>query len=794
MTVPKCQDEAPHGWGNISVTQVEKSIEGEIIPMYEIKVEKESTTGNLFGVNLVDRILTTDDLGSRFNCIILLYSPVEVELYLGRYPDFSTSAGNSIKLEIGWNKLSYSGVVDKIDSLATPEVFLSQSQECIGQTFYAKCLRYIGSEKKFIPNLYDLFIKQEKDKELIEKKLIGKIESLGVEPYNYNMAQLKQTDTHSGSASGFSVISENNEIHVKKDIGKGVSEGTWCFLNFKLDDGFVWKKNHKYYVALDILVRKDTHSIDNMYSRADLIPKFDNSHTVGSFTLKEVIKIGERGLYKAEIFIDRDTIDSYPNAKRLYWQFGPKYDLESEFDATVYNICVYDLGEYGSEEFIKWDEINNAVYSKGLFPYESKVIHSVVAERTKKRDIELWGDSLTAQNYGKFLSEIIDENVFVYGFGGKTSTYIRDEFISVANKSRTQVIWVGRNNYHEAEVVVDDIRDMISHLGHSDFVIMCPPNGYYGNFGTNGTDGEGELKGGSGYNKFIELEKRLSEEYPSNFLNIRKAVIQGWRMGNVKLLEGFTQPNVGDEITISVSDAKFLTTYNQYDLERWGDSVVKKIRIGLNGNYDTYDVIELVDETHLKVRLYDIKNIQSGSSVENIIDSGGNNAVKYLRVVQNADYLCWLYDTTLSTFRKDGIHMSDGGLKLVAEIVERKLRSMNLSNKKQKKITILNGYELSLDGKNYQNKDMSVVGPIDCKQGISITWGVGREGILGRLCEYDKNGSNLDYWNPMSNPRTVTSSNSATTNIKASFSTKDLDYAYIYDETNKMYLWKGDFV
>ena len=214
---------------------------------------------------------------------------------------------------------------------------------------------------------------------------------------------------------------------------------------------------------------------------------------------------------------------------------------------------------------------------------------------------------------------------------------------------------------------------------------MCPPNGYYGNFGTNGEDGEGELKGGSGYNKFLKLETGLAEEYPSNFLNIRKAVIQGWRMGNVKLLAEFTQPSIGGEVTINVSDAKFLTTYNQYDLEKWGESVVKKILIGLNDSYDIYDVIEFVDETHLKVRLDSVNNIQSGSAVGNILDTGGNNAVKYLRVMQNADYLCWLYDTTLSTFRKDGIHMSDGGLKLVADIVGRKLLSMNLSNKRRKK-------------------------------------------------------------------------------------------------------------
>ena len=298
-----------------------------------------------------------------------------------------------------------------------------------------------------------------------------------------------------------------------------------------------------------------------------------------------------------------------------------------------------------------------------------------VADRLKAKNIELWGDSLTEQDYGKYIT---GANVSANGFGGKQSTYIRDKFLSDFDANSTQVIWVGRNNYTETDVVIDDIRDMVSALTHNNFIVMCPPNGYYGEFGTNGEDGTGEMKGGTAHSKFLELERRLSEEYPSNFLNIRKAVIEGWRMGNVKLLSDFVQPSIGDNVTIEVSDATFLTTYNSSDVTAFGEDFMSKIRIGLNGKYDVYKVVEKVDDTHLTVQLEESNRIAVGSTVGNITDSGGNSAVKYLRVMQNADYMCWLYDTTLSTFRKDGIHMTDDGLKLVAQIVSRKLASMKL--------------------------------------------------------------------------------------------------------------------
>jgi hypothetical protein len=218
---------------------------------------------------------------------------------------------------------------------------------------------------------------------------------------------------------------------------------------------------------------------------------------------------------------------------------------------------------------------------------------------------------------------------------------------------------------------------MVSAFGSHNFIIMSPPNGNYGTLSEDG-NGTGEMKGGDNYNKFIELEERLSQEYPSNYLNIRKAVIQGWRMGNIKLLESFTQPNIGDVVQIAVSNADFLTTYNSKDLEAQGESFMKKIRIGINGKYDVYSVVSKDDSTHLTIRLEVANYKQPSETVSNITDGGGTNALKYLRVMQNADYMCWLNDTTLSTYRSDRIHITENGRKLVAEIVARKIKSMGI--------------------------------------------------------------------------------------------------------------------
>ena len=375
----------PHGWGdNISFSKIEKNVEGDVISMYEVKVEKQSSTGNLFGFSIDDR-LTENDLGERFNFYILLYSPIEVELLLSDYPDFSEKRNTAVKLKIGWNEILFSELVSNVDLTwtARPEVLFQEKAECIGRTFFVKCLFYKGIKKGFLLNLNNEYVKVVNGKDLIQNALIDKIENIDAEKYNYNMTHTKEISNNIGSWSGFYIRKENGNIIVRKGAGSGVDNGAWCYLNFNLDNGFYWKKNHKYYVALDILVREDSHSTSE-YSRADLVPKFDNSHTVGSQQIMQYTKIGQRGIYKALITVDKENIDSYPDARRLYWQFGPQYRTDSVFDATVYNVCVYDLGEPGTEGYIDWYAVDNAVALKGIFPYECKVTYSVEAERTKK--------------------------------------------------------------------------------------------------------------------------------------------------------------------------------------------------------------------------------------------------------------------------------------------------------------------------------------------------------------------------------------------------------------------------
>ena len=505
------------------------------------------------------------------------------------------------------------------------------------------------------------------------EELETNIEALDIknEALQYVNIISKQTLTSSIGGAGMQYIANQDGVlfQASKEAGVGKEEGDYYFVNFQLESGMYWQKKHHYYCAVEVSAKLNSES--SVY--LDTSPKFDNGHLVGKEEVKAKPSTGEKGFLKSLIDVNKEAmIDSYPDAKRLFIQFWNKIYKNDFLEVKIYSITLVDLGIPGTAEYKRWEDIDQIVTS-GLKEYS--VSTARIAHKLKVGNIECWGDSLTAQNYGKYIQ---GANVYTYGFGGKTSTYIRDAFLSNANKEATQVIWVGRNNYTETDVVIDDIRDMVSAIEHNDFIIMCPPNGYYGEFGTNGEDGTGEMKGGNTYSKFLELEKRLSEEYPSNFLNIRKAVIEGWRMGNVKLLSDFTQPSIGENVTIEVSDANFLTTYNSYDETKFGHDFVAKIRIGINGSYDVYKVIEKVYDTHLTIQLEEVKRVAAGSTVGNIIDSGGTNAIKYLRVVQNADYMCWLYDTTLSTFRKDGIHMTEDGLKLVAQIVSRKLSSMKL--------------------------------------------------------------------------------------------------------------------
>lgn len=101
------------------------------------------------------------------------------------------------------------------------------------------------------------------------------------------------------------------------------------------------------------------------------------------------------------------------------------------------------------------------------------------------------------------------------------------------------------------------------------------------------------------------------------------------------------------------------------------------------------------------------------------------------------------------------------------------------------------GVAVSTNGAVSASATMSTVGfvPITAR---SVKWGV-TGGTLGNLVEYKEDGTVVDYWSGNTNPRTIGAS-ASTAKVKASFSTANLADAYIYDNTNGVYLWKGNNV
>lgn len=284
-------------------------------------------------------------------------------------------------------------------------------------------------------------------------------------------------------------------------------------------------------------------------------------------------------------------------------------------------------------------------------------------------DISIWGDSLTALNWGALLESDTGRNVFSFGYGGQKSYYIRDKFFELTtNKLRTQIFWVGRNNYTETDFVIDDIRTMVNSLSHNRFIVMLAPNGGYGDFADEGTP-TGEMKGGSDYAKFEILAERLRSEYPDNFIDNRKAAIQGYNMGGITLNAPFIQPVLNNNVQITVSDTAFLSTENASDAANY-PTYSNHIRIGNLYDNDKYEIISVDSANLMTVKLISIGLNAEGVTVDNILD--GSN-VAYLKVIQELDYQMWVNDTTLSTYRTDSIHMNEIGKQFISDLISKRL-------------------------------------------------------------------------------------------------------------------------
>lgn len=695
---------------NWDASKIERDYETNVFgkTMLVTKVTMPGNTGNQndFQIRFMYQGNQIDGLeeGDRINVNFLLWVPTECELSVsvidnGLNGDIEVITGKYLRKGINSVILSAitTGDIER-NAMAVCNLTLGENE-----VFYlTQPITYIGYPVANTILFDEMFVAKEEGKGLSDENFTAedKEKLASVDTVN-----IYDNICKSEGRIGHDVVSLNSDLGGNLVAEKNENEGRtgWAFINWRIDDGIYWKQNHVYYFAISCLVESnsltegdDSTGGNNSFS---LSAKYDLPTVVGNGSCKEGVVTGTKGVMKFIIRTD-NTIAQYPKSNQIFVQLG-YYSIDDYVKVTIYDIILIDLGENADDA--SWNIMDEQVQANmqedkflDVYSIIENCRNSINSQYAKTaevanrlaagRDIECWGDSLTAQNYAQDLAQILGRNCYNHGYGGKTSTYIRDQFLSNFNPNRTQVIWVGRNNYHMVNAVVDDIRDMVAAFGKQNFIIMMPPNGNFGDFGTDENslypeDGTGEMRGSGTYNKFIKLADMLSKEYPANFLDNREASINGWCMGNVKLLLPFVQPEVGGSVQIHVSDANFLTTYNENDKEKFGEDFMQHIRIGIEDSYpyNQYKVISKDSDTLLTVQLVQASgNNPVGATIANLVDNGGTDSVIYLRVMQEADYMCWRYDTTLSTFRSDGIHMTEDGKKLIAEIVARKITAMGI--------------------------------------------------------------------------------------------------------------------
>lgn len=93
------------------------------------------------------------------------------------------------------------------------------------------------------------------------------------------------------------------------------------------------------------------------------------------------------------------------------------------------------------------------------------------------------------------------------------------------------IFWYGRNNYNDGETVIRDIQSSISHLKplSKKFIILSICN----------SDRSYEKKGMDGYNKIIELNNKIKDLYPDNYIDIRKILVEKYDIANETDLQNY---------------------------------------------------------------------------------------------------------------------------------------------------------------------------------------------------------------------------------------------------------------
>lgn len=242
-----------------------------------------------------------------------------------------------------------------------------------------------------------------------------------------------------------------------------------------------------------------------------------------------------------------------------------------------------------------------------------------------------WGDSLTdgysQVNYPTQLQGIYGYTVTNRGFGGETSTQIKDRLIAEpAAYSRSIIIWVGRNNIANPATIKADIATMISTVGHTRYLVVGVING------TN------EPVGSLGYTQITSLNNDLKAIYGNKYVAIREFLVSNYNPSipqDVIDHNNDTPPTSlhisGDPLHLNTAGYKLVAEFfnqrigNMMDKNGYFQSKDFKYYLDLNG------VMNLTtDQTFLG-----IKTAQSTGSAQNggiaLLNNGtGNSQVLYL--------------------------------------------------------------------------------------------------------------------------------------------------------------------
>ena len=209
------------------------------------------------------------------------------------------------------------------------------------------------------------------------------------------------------------------------------------------------------------------------------------------------------------------------------------------------------------------------------------------------------------------------------------------------------------------DMMFNDIRQVVNILPHKNFAIIGGHGGFMG---------ESEMR-----TKMLELDAILARMYPRNYIDVRELVNLDYDFQDVRLGADFIKPALNGTVTIELNKTGWIGQ---------NGNTSNNICIGTKSIYDKYNVLSVIDETHISAKLIESNTeFVEGDTIRAeylLVTDLGRDAVNMQTRVYSYEDCVSFGLMSFPRSSSDPLHFTDAQYRRIGQLIGYEIQKMKL--------------------------------------------------------------------------------------------------------------------